>query len=92
MNKLTNKETDNIELQDMPKIVLVHEIKNKVEKISMLEDLIIFLWKKVEVVSNDKELEYIKRKVHSDLVNFKIYLDRDTEDWLWEVLFKEEKK
>ena len=85
-------EIDNIELKNIPKFVLEHEIKNKTEKISMLEDLIVFLWKKVEEVSNDKELEYIKRKTHSDLVNFKIYLDRDTEDWLWEVLFKEEEK
>ena len=83
---------DNLELEDIPKFVLGHEIIDKREKISMLKDLIIFLWGKVEEISSDKDLEYIKRKIHSDLVDFKINLDRDTENWLWDILFNESNK
>ena len=83
---------DNIKLEDIPKFVLGHEIINHREKISMLKDIIILLWEKVEEISSDKDLEYIKRKIHSDLVNFKINLDRDTENWLWDILFNESNK
>ena len=42
---------NNIELKNIPKFVLGHEIINHREKISMLKDLIILLWGKVEEIS-----------------------------------------
>ena len=82
--------------KDIPKFVLEDEIKNKDNNITLLKDLILLIWKRVNEVSTDKNLEHIKRIIHTDLMNHNISLSlfvwENLEDWIWEVLFKEKEK
>ena len=79
--------------KDIPRIVLEEEIKNKDNNIILLKDLILLIWKRVNEVSTDKNLEHIKRIIHTDLMNhnipFSLFVGENLEDWIWEVLFKE---
>ena len=82
--------------KDIPKFVLEDEIKNKDNNITLLKDLILLIWKRVNEVSTDKNLEHIKRIIHSDLMNHNIplslFVGENLENWIWEVLFKEKEK
>lgn len=73
---------------DIPKFVLISEINTEKEKVSALKDVISAIWKKVEDASTDKQLELIKRKIHSDFINHKPRtFEKDMEDWIWDILF-----
>ena len=82
--------------KDIPRFVLEDEIKNKDNNITLLKDLILLIWKRVNEVSTDKNLEHIKRIIHTDLMNHNISISlivgENLEDLIWEVLFKEKEK
>lgn len=70
------------------KFVLIREIDIEKEKVLALRNVISAIWEKVEDVSTDKQLEFIKRKLHTDFMNHKPQtFDRDTEDYIWDILF-----
>jgi hypothetical protein len=71
-----------------PKFVLISEIDIEKEKVSALRNVISAIWEKVEDVSSDKQLELIKRKLHTDFMNHEPQtFDRDMEDYIWDILF-----
>ena len=87
MNKNTNRLTKD-ERMKFPKFVLISEIDIEKEKVSVLRNVISAIWEKVEDVSTDKQLEFIKRKLHTDFMNHEPQtFDRDMEDWVWDILF-----
>ena len=77
---------------DVPKFVLISEIDTEKEKVSALKDVISLIWDKVGEASSDKQLEFIKRKIHSDFMN---HIPRTFEgtmkDWMWDILFNNKK-
>ena len=73
---------------EVPKFVLISEIDIEKEKVSALKDVVSTIWEKVEEASTDKQLEFIKRKIHSDFMNhIPRTFERDMEDWIWDILF-----
>ena len=73
--------------------ILISEINIEKEKVSALKDVVSTIWEKVEEASTDKQLEFIKRKIHSDFINHKPRtFDRDMEYWILYILFNNKKE
>lgn len=76
-----------------PKFCLIEEIDIEKEKVKILKDVISAIWEKVEDVSSDKQLEFIKRKLHTDFMNHELESNpphcgnTDMEDYIWDILF-----
>ena len=71
-----------------PKFVLISEIDIEKEKVLALRNVISAIWEKVEDVSTDKQLEFIKRKLHTDFIKHEPQtFNRDIEDYIWDILF-----
>ena len=76
-----------------PKFVLISEIDIEKEKVAVLRNVISAIWEKVEESSTDKQLEFIKRKLHTDFMNHEPQtFDRDMEDYIWDILFNNKTK